>query len=141
MQDFRKLIAWQKSHRLVLRTYAVSATFPKTEMFGLTAQMRRAAVSIPANIAEGSCRSGRAFAQFLKVSLGSAGELEYYAILAGDLKLISLSTSEELQSKVIEAKKIISGLFESVKEANRKAVIRTRKNGKNGHAKKLTTDN
>ena len=92
-------------------------------------------MSIPANIAEGACRSGRAFAQFLKVSLGSAGELEYYAILAGDLKLISLSTSEELQNKIIEAKKIISGLLESVKEANRRAVIRKRKNGKNGHPK------
>ena len=56
MQDFRKLHAWQKSHALVLRTYAITATFPKAELFGLTSQMRRAAVSIAANIAEGCYR-------------------------------------------------------------------------------------
>ena len=105
MQDFKKLYAWQKSHRLVLRVYELSATLPKAEIYGLTAQIRRAAVSIPANIAEGACRGGKPFAQFLKVSLGSAGELEYYAILLADLQLISQSTSEKLQSDVVEAKK------------------------------------
>jgi hypothetical protein len=60
MQDFRKLEAWQKSHSIALRTYAKTATFPRAELFGLTSQMRRAAVSIPANIAEGSIvASGR----------------------------------------------------------------------------------
>jgi len=58
MQDFKKLQAWQKAHLLVLRTYAISAYFPEGERFGLTAQMRRAAVSVPANIAEGCCRGG-----------------------------------------------------------------------------------
>jgi four helix bundle protein len=138
MQDFRKLYAWQKSHRLVLRVYALSATLPKTEMFGLTAQIRRAAVSIPANIAEGACRGGKPFAQFLKVSLGSAGELEYYAILLADLQLISPSASEKLQTDVVEAKRVISGLLASVKEANQKAAAgRKRKsgNGKTGYRK------
>jgi four helix bundle protein len=79
MQDFKKLYAWQKSHALALRTYAVSATFPRAELFGLTAQLRRAAVSIPANISEGACRGGdRSFANFLRIAIGSAGELEYY---------------------------------------------------------------
>jgi len=58
MQDFKKLYAWQKSHPLVLRVYELSATLPKAEIYGLTAQIRRAAVSIPANIAEGACRGG-----------------------------------------------------------------------------------
>ena len=138
MQDFRKLYAWQKSHRLVLRVYALSATLPKAEMFGLTAQIRRAAVSIPANIAEGACRGGKPFAQFLKGSLGSAGELEYYAILLADLQLIAPSASEKLQSDVIEVKKVISGLLESVKEANRKAAASRKTkngNGKTGYRK------
>src|SRR5437763_1104340 len=90
MQDFRKLRAWKESHSIVLRTYAITATFPRTELFGLTSQMRRAASSIPANIAEGCCRGGqRTLAHFLRIALGSAGELEYYGILASDLKLLS----------------------------------------------------
>ena len=121
MQDFRNLYAWQKSHSLVLRVYAVSATFPKTEMFGLTSQIRRAAVSMPANIAEGACRGGKSFAQFLRVSMGSAGELEYYTILLADLKLISPPDGAKLQKDVTEAKKIIAGLRKSVKESNRKS--------------------
>ena len=76
MQDFRKLKVWQKSHRLALKVYAITANFPKTETFGVTSQARRAAVSIAANIAEGSARSGdKEFARFLYISLGSASEL------------------------------------------------------------------
>ena len=82
MQDFKNLKAWQKAHRLVLETYAKTANFPREEQFGLTAQVRRAAVSIAANIAEGSSRRGdREFAQFLRVASGSASEVEYFAIL------------------------------------------------------------
>lgn len=115
MQDFKKLYAWQKSHALVLRTYAVSATFPRTEMFGLTSQIRRAAVSVAANIAEGSCRGGqKPFAHFLRIALGSAGELEYYAILAADLKLISSGAKASLEGEIAEAKKVISGLLKAV---------------------------
>lgn len=72
MQDFRKLEAWQKSHSMALRTYAKTATFPRAELFDLTSQMRRAAVSIPANIAEGCYRSQRSLAHSLTVALGSA---------------------------------------------------------------------
>ena len=69
MQDFKKLTVWKKSHALVLDVYAKTAHFPADELFGLVAQMRRAAVSIPANIAEGSSRGGdKEFAQFLRVA-------------------------------------------------------------------------
>jgi four helix bundle protein len=118
MQDFRKLVAWQRSHSLVLRVYAVSATFPNAEMFGITSQIRRAAVSMPANIAEGACRGGRAFAHFLRICLGSAGELEYLVILSGDLKLIPRSTQASLERDVVEAKKIITGLMKSLRTDN-----------------------
>ena len=115
MQDFKKLQAWQKAHLLVLRTYAISAYFPEGERFGLTAQMRRAAVSVPANIAEGCCRGGkRSFAQFLRSALGSAGELEYYAILAGDLKFLSESAGATFAEDTTEVKRLLSGLLGAV---------------------------
>ena len=78
MQDFKNLQVWQKSHSFVLDVYAKTANFPSTEMYGLVSQIRRAAVSIPSNIAEGSSRGGdKEFAQFLRIVCGSTSELEY----------------------------------------------------------------
>jgi four helix bundle protein len=86
MQDFRKIEAWQKSQTLALSVYAVTKTFPQDELLGLTSQMRRAAVSVAANIVEGRFKGGdREFARFLRVALGSAAELEYYVLLATDV--------------------------------------------------------
>jgi len=77
--EAKTALVWRKSHYLVLQVYAKTATFPKDETYGVTAQARRAAVSIAANIAEGSARSGdKEFARFLYISLGSASELEYF---------------------------------------------------------------
>ncbi len=77
MRDFRKLQVWQKSHQLALDIYRLTIDFPKSEQFGLTRQMRRAAVSIPANIAEGCGReTEREFQRFLHIAAGSANELE-----------------------------------------------------------------
>jgi four helix bundle protein len=85
-QRFEDLIFWQKSHALALRVYKLTADFPKHEMFGLSIQMRRAAVSVPANIAEGFSKRGRADkARFLNTAQGSLEELRYYFILARDL--------------------------------------------------------
>jgi four helix bundle protein len=105
MQDFHKLIAWQKSHSLVLRVYTLSATFPKAELFGLTSQIRRAATSIAANIAEGASRGGRSFSHFLRIALGSAGELEYFVILSADLKLIPKSAQSGLVGRSSKSRK------------------------------------
>jgi four helix bundle protein len=115
MQDFRKLEAWQKSHAVVLRTYAVTANFPKTELFGLTPQMRRASASIAANIAEGCYRGQRSLAHSLTVALGSAGELEYFVILAGDLKLLSDVDRTKLARDVSDVKAVVTGLLKAVK--------------------------
>ena len=117
MQDYRKLEAWQKAHSITLRTYAKTANFPKAELFGLTSQMRRAAVSIPANIAEGCYRGQRSLAQSLRIALGSAGELEYYVILAGDLKLLSESDRKLLAAEVSEVKAVTTGFMKSVNAA------------------------
>jgi four helix bundle protein len=85
-QNFRDLVIWQKSHQFVLAVYAFTAEFPKHKTYGLASQMRRAAVSIPANIAEGFRRKGRADkARFMNLAEGSLDECNYYLILAQDL--------------------------------------------------------
>jgi four helix bundle protein len=85
-QRFEDLIVWQKSHSLTLRVYKLTTKFPREELFGLSAQMRRAAVSVAANIAEGFSKRGRADrARFLNVAQASLEELRYYFILSRDL--------------------------------------------------------
>jgi four helix bundle protein len=115
MQDFKKLIVWQKSHALTLRVYEATANFPKAEIFGLTSQMRRAATSIPSNIAEGSCRRGnREFARFLQVAIGSAGELEYDLLLSVDLAFLERVDGKRLEREVIEIKRMLTGLIRRI---------------------------
>lgn len=78
VRDFRKLKVWEKGHALTLSIYTVSQNFPREELYGLTSQMRRAASSIPTNIAEGCGRNSDAeLARFMQISMGSASELEY----------------------------------------------------------------
>ena len=85
-EKFQDLIVWQKAHALVLRVYAITKGFPKEELFGLTSQMRRSAVSVPANIAEGFKRRSKADkARVLNIAEGSLEELRYFFILATDL--------------------------------------------------------
>ena len=112
MQDFRKLKVWQKSHCLVLEVYAVSAQFPRAETFGVSTQVRRAAVSIAANIAEGSARSSdKEFGRFLYISLGSASELEYFAILIADLGFSKEDDAKRIQESASEIKRMLAGLI------------------------------
>ena len=85
-KSFRDLIVWQKAHLLVLAIYRYTDEFPKKEIYGLTSQFRRAAVSIPANIAEGFKKRGRSDkARFMNTAQGSLEECRYYLILANDL--------------------------------------------------------
>lgn len=85
-KSFRDLIVWQKAHSFVLAVYRYSGDFPKSEIYGLTSQFRRAAVSIPANIAEGFIKRGKADkARFFNIAQGSLEECKYYLILAKDL--------------------------------------------------------
>ena len=83
--SFTDLLVWQKAHALVLAIYAITNAFPKHELFGLTSQMRRAAFSVPANVAESFRRRGRDKVRFLNIAAASLGELQYYLILSGDL--------------------------------------------------------
>jgi len=90
MQDFKKLKVWEKSHLLTLNIYQLTKSFPKEELFGLTSQLRRSSVSIPANIAEGTGKNTtNDITRYFQISLGSLQETEYYLILAKDLNYIS----------------------------------------------------
>ncbi len=106
-QSFQDLVVWRKAHEFVLGVYTLSAMFPKHEVYGLTSQLRRAAVSIPANIAEGFRRRGRADkARFMNVAEGSLEECRYYLILAQDLgygNTALLSGSLEEVSRMLHA--------------------------------------
>ena len=116
MKNFKELNVWLKAHQLVLAVYQVTKSFPSDELFGLTSQMRRAAASIPANIAEGCGRSSDAeFARFLYISFGSASELEYHILLAHDLGMLNEIDCGKLTGNVIEIKKMLSSLIKKVK--------------------------
>lgn len=96
--------------------YVCSKDFPKEEMYGLTNQLRRAAISIPANLAEGCGKSSNAdFAGFLNIFLGSANETEYYILLARDLKFFSDEKFESLSKEVIEIKAMLIRLLAKVR--------------------------
>ena len=85
-RSFEDLIVWQKAHQLVLSVYRLTESFPAKEMYGLTSQFRRAAVSVPANIAEGFKKRGKPDkARFLNIAQGSLEECRYYLILVSDL--------------------------------------------------------
>ena len=104
---FQELIVWQKAHQFVLSSYRYSASFPKTELYGLTSQFRRAAVSIPANVAEGfKKRTKPDKARFMNIAQGSLEECRYYLILASDLNYgdnMALRKLLEEVSKLLEA--------------------------------------
>src|SRR5881396_2710333 len=105
MKDFRQLKVWEKAHLLALAVYPITARFPREETYGLTAQIRRAACSIPSNIAEGCGGDGDAeLARFCVIARGSATELEYQLLLARDLKLLQPDDYEQLSQQTIEIK-------------------------------------
>jgi four helix bundle protein len=111
MQNFRNLRVWRMAHTFVLSAYGVTSGFPKDEQFGLTSQIRRAAVSIPANVAEGCGRGSEGdFARHLQIAIGSADELEYHLLLAADLRLISDVQHQSLCRQLIEIRRMLISL-------------------------------
>ena len=101
MRDFKKYEIWQISHSFTLEIYHSTKAFPKEGQFGITSQLRRAAVSIPTNISEGCGRnSDKEFNHFLNIALGSANETEYLLILSRDLHYLTAGVSNDLLEKV-----------------------------------------
>lgn len=115
MQDFRNLEVWQKSHRLVLAMYRGTEALPDTERFGLVSQIRRASVSIPANIAEGCGRQSESdFRRFLYMALGSAGELFYLILLSRDLGYLPEESYETLSRETEGVKQMLTRLVQRI---------------------------
>lgn len=111
-KTFQDLIVWQKAHQFVLAVYRFTENFPKSEMYGLTSQLRRAAVSIAANIAEGFKKRGKADkARFMNISQGSVEECRYYFILAKDL---GYGDSQPLQIQLEEVSKLLQVYVETI---------------------------
>ena len=116
MQDFRNLKVWQKAHQLTLAVYQVTAGFPKAESFGLVQQMRRAAASVPTNIAEGTGRGSDAdFVRFIWMANGSVKELDYQLLLSFDLRYVPDAEYQSLRTQVDEVKRMLAGLIGSIK--------------------------
>jgi four helix bundle protein len=116
MQNFRDLKVWSKAHAVTLLVYKETEGFPSSERYGLTSQMRRATVSIAANIAEGCGRGSDAdFARFLQMALGSASELEYFTLLARDLGFFLQPIHDEITAAVQEVKRMLAALVTRLK--------------------------
>lgn len=116
MRDHRKLQAFQFAHELVLSIYKCTADFPKQEMFGLTSQVRRAAVSVPANIVEGCARqSQKEYLNFLNIAFGSLREVGYYIELSKDLGYVTDSQQQSLSEQYTQCAKVLYGLIQSLK--------------------------
>jgi four helix bundle protein len=113
MEDFKELRVWAKAHELTLAIYQKTRGFPKEEMYGLTSQLRRAATSIGANIAEGcGRRSDGEMKRFLQIARGSANEVEYHLLLAKDLRFISPDEFHQLEVKVLEIQRMMASFVQ-----------------------------
>jgi four helix bundle protein len=115
--SFRDLVVWQKSLDLVTEIYRLSKKFPKDEVFGLTSQIRRAAVSIPSNIAEGRGKSSKGgFQQFLHHSRGSLAEVETQIIIAQNLGYLIAEETDPVMESIAEVGRLLHGLLTSLKK-------------------------
>ena len=119
MKDFRSLQVWGKAHALTLAVYKSTEQFPKQELYSLTNQIQRAAVSIPANIAEGCGKDSDAeLKRFFLIAMGSASELEYLLLLACELGYLQASNYQPLQNELVETRKMLNSFIQKLK-ANR----------------------
>src|SRR5213592_2858461 len=114
LESYRDLIAWQKAMDVVELVYRHTATFPSEERFGLTNQLRRAAVSVPANIAEGQARLTKDFQQFLRIARGSLLEQETHVLIAQRLKYLTAARAAELLAAMAEVSRLITGLSKAL---------------------------
>lgn len=117
--SFKDLLAWQKSHQFVLLVYQVTNRFPNYERFGLTSQFQRAAVSIPANIAEGYRKVGKADKlRFINIAQGSLEECRYYIILARDLGYITDNEVSQINIVIEDTSRLLNAYGKKIKESS-----------------------
>lgn len=116
MRNFREIKVWEKSHLLTLDIYRRTQNFPQEEKYGLTSQIRRAASSIPTNIAEGCGRKGeKELARFMQISMGSASETEYLLLLSFELGIITKSQYIPLNNQIVEIKRMLSSFIKRLR--------------------------
>jgi four helix bundle protein len=116
MRDHTKLRAFELADEVAILVYQVTAEFPKEEMYGLTAQMRRAAVSVPSNIVEGCARDSQSdYLRFLYIAFGSLRELHYQLGLSNRLGFLNKKDAPIVEVKIVEAEKVLNGLIGSLK--------------------------
>jgi four helix bundle protein len=114
MRDHKRLKAFEMADSIALEVYHLTASFPKEEIYGLTSQIRRAAVSIPSNIVEGSARESQVeYKRFLEIAFGSLKELHYQITLATRLGYIPGSSAQEFELRLEEAEKVLGSLIRS----------------------------
>ncbi len=118
MQNYKDLKVWEKAHEFTVKVYEITKLFPKEELYSLTNQLRRAAASIPANIAEGCGKNSQLdFANFLNIASGSANEAEYYLILSKDLIYLNTESFEFLFKMINEIKAMLISLISKVRSS------------------------
>ncbi len=118
-KTFKELIVWQKSHKLVLEIYKATKTYPRDEIYALTSQIRRASVSIAANIAEGYKKKSKpSKLNFLNISEGSLEEVKYYILLSKDLEFITEKEFNSLEALSEEVGRLISGYSSAISKNN-----------------------
>ena len=116
-QSFKEVIAWQKAHAFVIQVYCVTRTFPGEERYGLCSQFQRAAVSIPANIAEGYRKDGMADKlRFLNIAQGSLEECRYYILLSKDLNYINEQTYNCLNTSIEETSRLLNAYYRGIRD-------------------------
>jgi four helix bundle protein len=116
MKDFRSLKVWEKAHALTLIIYKSTAEFPKQEVYALTNQIQRAAVSIPANIAEGCGKDSDAeLKRYFIIAMGSSSELEYLLLLACELGYLQHAAYQSMQADLVEIRKMLNAFIQKLK--------------------------
>ncbi len=114
MRDYKNLVVWKRSHTLTLALYRATEGFPKSELFGLTSQIRRAASSIPTNLAEGCGRWGDGdMGRFVQIAMGSASELDYLLLLATDLGY--LQSHESLTDELSQIRRMLTVFYKRIR--------------------------
>ena len=118
-KSYKELIVWQKAHAFVLKVYSYSESFPKSELYGLTSQFRRAAVSIAANIAEGYAKKSLSDkVRFFNISQGSLEECSYYIVLSKDLKYITEEQADILDQLSNDITKLLQSYINRIQSSN-----------------------
>ncbi|MFD2697406.1 four helix bundle protein [Mesonia sediminis] len=117
VKDYKDLRVWQQSMELVAQVYILTREMPSIEQFGLTSQIKRAAISIPSNIAEGQARASKQFLHFIRIAQGSLSELETQLMLCIKLDMLAETTVNEILTEIISIKKQLHSLSNKLKQA------------------------